>query len=294
MSNFNSSINRLREQLNNSKNAVSLKKPLKKNIDAVILKNVEEIKSNVKKLSLNPIKKTQMKKLSVNNAKVLKKKIMKKVAEKKGFVKDISIKTENKEQSSTIWNILYVILLLTVVCLTIYLCYLLYQSYLDRQNIGIVVDKIKKAPKPVDIEASEKEGVSIKVEKGGDITENKYLSKYGSEEVNDILPNQYEKQFFLLSSNADNGNSKKYYEKVKEYEKKKNRKDNVNKIKVIDYEREKLNEYIREQNDYVRRLNLKVRDINSGILDTDDEIRLTSVRNYERILANRVNRYRYN
>ena len=293
MSNFNSSINRLREQLNNSKNAVSLKKPLKKNIDAVILKNVEEIKSNVKKLSLKPIKKTQMKKLSVNNAKVLKKKIMKKVAEKKGFVKDISIKTENKEQSSTIWNILYVILLLTVVCLTIYLCYLLYQSYLDRQNIGIVVDKIKKAPKPVDIEASEKEGVSIKVEKGGDITENKYLSKYGSEEVNDILPNQYEKQFFLLSSNADNGNSKKYYEKVKEYEKKKNRKDNVNKIKVIDYEREKLNEYIREQNDYVRRLNLKVRDINSGILDTDDEIRLTSVRNNERILSNRVNRYRY-
>ena len=77
------------------------------------------------------------------------------------------------------------------------------------------------------------------------------------------------------------------------YEKKKNRKDNVNKIKVIDYEREKLNEYIKEQNDYVRRLNLKVREINSGILDTDDEIRLKAVRNYERILANKVNRYRY-
>ena len=306
MSNFNSSINRLREQLNNSKNAVSLKKPLKKNIDAVILKNVEEIKSNVKKLSKKPFKKTQMKKLSVNNAKALKKKIMKKVSEKKGLIKVSPVKNNliqvDKEQSSTVLNILYIILLLSVLCLAIYLCYLLYQSYIERQNTNIIVDKIKKAPKPVDIEAPEKEGVSIKVEEGGDITENKYLSKYGSEEVKDILPNQYEKQFFLLNSgnekdcsykNIDNGNSKKYYENVKEYEKKKNRKDNVNKIKVIDYEREKLNEYIKEQNDYVRRLNLKVREINSGILDTDDEIRLKVVRNYERILANKVNRYRY-
>lgn len=297
MSNFNSSINQLREQLNNSKSAVSLKKPLKKNIETTILKNVEEIKSNVKKLSLKPIKKTQMKKLSVNNAKALKKKIMKKVVEKKGLIKVSPVKNNliqaDKEQSSTIWNILYIILLLVVVGLTLYLCYLLYQAYIERQNIDIISDKIKKAPKPVDIEAPEKEGVSIKVEEGGDITENKYLSPYGSAEVNDILPNQYEKQFFLLSSNVDNGNSKKYYEKVKEYEKKKNRKDNVNKINVIDYEREKLNEYIKEQNDYVRRLNLKVRDINSGVLNTDDEIRLKSVRDYERILANKVNQYQY-
>lgn len=50
-----------------------------------------------------------------------------------------------------------------------------------------------------------------------------------------------------------------------------------------------MNEYIKEQNEYVKRVNERVKEINSGILDTDEEIRLKAVRDYERILANKVN-----
>ena len=55
-----------------------------------------------------------------------------------------------------------------------------------------------------------------------------------------------------------------------------------------------MNDYIKEQNEYVRRVNERIREINSSRINSpeyvDDQIRLKAVREYERVLANKVKR----
>jgi hypothetical protein len=299
MANFNSSLNKLKEQLNNSKNINIMNKPKKSNfLQPINFKNLPVKKmtsSNAKILKKKIIKKIQPKIAKPIKSKIIKPfkpqltkpQLTKSQLTKPQLIKPQLIKPDI-EESSFLMDVIYGILLLAVIGLTGYLGYLLYQAYIERQNDNIISSKIEEAPDeiiedPKGAEIKDKDGVNIKVEKGGDITENTYLTKYGSE--NSIVPNQYERQFFPISdnlkdtkpiSNSDNGSTKKYYNKVK------------------DYECAKMNDYIKEQNEYVRRVNERIREINSSRINSpeyvDDQIRLKAVREYERVLANKVKR----
>jgi len=183
--------------------------------------------------------------------------------------------------NSTLWTFFYIILTISILFFIALLLFNLYKEYiysLSEQTNNINIDnQITKAPKGV----IDKEGAPISFEKSGDITENKYLTLYGGDDFmkknfNSLpsnspyssYPNNYN------GYNADNGVTKIYYE---------NNMTDDNK---------KLNNYIEKQNNYIKNINKRVNQINSSRMYTPEYIQdkesLSHIRNYERLLANKV------
>ena len=195
------------------------------------------------------------------------------------------IKSSNSSNTnSTVWTFFYIILTVSILFFIALLLFNLYKEYiysLSEQTNDINIDnQITKAPKGV----IDKEGAPISVETSGNITENKYLTLYGGDDFmkknfNSLptnspyssYPNSYSG---YNGNNADNGVTKIYYE---------NNMTDDNK---------KLNNYIEKQNNYIKNINKRVHQINSNRMYTPEYIQdkesLSHIRNYERLLANKV------
>lgn len=268
----NLNLEKLKKQLNNSTNVNVLKKPKK-----VVTRNVTKRVASVNK---KPVKVTRVRKTV------------------KAPVKLKPIVRTRTSSDSSQWDFLSVLLTIALlffigaVVYNIYL-YLLVPQEVEQPQISIE-DKVRKAPKGVIID---QEGAPISVEKGGDITENKYLSLYGGDDFirqSTTSPwgeystyasypgyygggygryNRYGPGYY---SQTDDGVTKIYYQRVK------------------DTDRSRLNSYIRDQNQYIKDINRRVRQINDNRMNTPtysrDKAVLQEIRNYERRLANQVNR----
>ena len=276
-SSINLNLERIKRQLENSTNVNILQTPKR-----VVRK---QIKKPVNKVVKKPVNKV-VKKPVVNSE-----------------TRSTRIVNPKLSEDNTYWNILYTLILVTTLFFIGMLLYNLYLYYLDKKQevpVVIVEDNIKKDPKGVIID---QEGAPITVEKGGDITENKYLSLYGSNNFIDgnrgsqCEYGQYASYPGGVSRGIDidfNGYSR-YNEYGPGYGSQSD--DGVTKIyykNVMNSERSKINKYIRNQNDYIKNINRRVRQINSSRMNTPTYSRdmavLQEIRNYERRLANQVNR----
>ncbi len=265
---LNLNLEKLKKQLNNSKNMNVLIKPKK-----VVTRKVA---SNNNK----PVKVTRVQK-TVNVPNTLKPTVIRK-----------------KTTDSSSWNFLSILLTIALlffigaVVYNIYL-YIVVPPEIEQPQI-IMKDKVRKAPKGVNIN---QEGAPISVEKGGDITENKYLSLYGGDDFikqNTTSPwGEYSTYAsYPINYNGEYGKYNRYgpgyYSKID---------DGVTKIyyqKVRDHDISTLNNYIRGQNQYIKDINRRVRQINDNRMNTPEYSRdkaiLQDIRNYERRLANQVHR----
>lgn len=261
----NLNLERLRKQLNNSTNVNVLKKPNN---------SMKNVINNLNK----KVKKSQVKTK-------IKPKIQRKI---KPTIKDVS--NNNK------YNLLSIFLTLVILLLICFIFYNLYVYFKEKSLSQLSQSsqpqiriqqkyKVENIQKPKGV-ILDKEGAPISVERGGDITENKYLSLYGGDdfmkrETNIVNNNCYKNNLNSsyasypgYYSQADDGITKVYYQKIKN--------------------NSKINNYIRNQNRYIRKINKRVREINENRLNTPvysrDKVMLQEVRNYERKLANKVHR----
>jgi len=257
--------------------------------------NIEKIK---KQLNNSTIVNVMKSKNSIGNKKPLKK-IVKSVKDVKNPVK-LDKKYINSSNNS--WDFLSILLLLVLLFFIGVIIYNIYLYLVNEQSdnqIDITIDKeINETPDGVVIN---QEGAPISVEENDDITENKYLSLYDSDDYlkqvlekpfneytqystyqgynNNLCPNRYNRYNRYgpgYYSQTDDGITKIYYEKVR------------------DFDNSGLNNYIRDQNQYIKDVNKRVKQINNNRMNTPtysrDKAILNEIRKYERKLANKVHR----
>lgn len=257
--------------------------------------NIEKIK---KQLNNSTIVNVMKSKNIVNNKKPLKK-IVKSVKDVK---KPIKMDKTYMNSSNNSWDFLSILLLLVLLFFIVVIIYNIYLYLVNKQSdnqIDITIDKeINETPDGVVIN---QEGAPISVEENDDITENKYLSLYDGDNYlkqvlekpfneytqystyqgynNNLYPNRYNKYNRYgpgYYSQTDNGITKIYYEKVR------------------DFDNSELNNYIKDQNQYIKDVNKRVKQINNNRMNTPtysrDKAILNEIRKYERKLANQVHR----
>jgi hypothetical protein len=256
--------------------------------------NIEKIK---KQLNNSTIVNVMKSKNIVSNKKPLKK-IVKSVKDVK---KPIKMDKTYMNSSNNSWDFLSILLLLVLLFFIVVIIYNIYLYLVNKQSdnqIDITIDKeINETPDGVVIN---QEGAPISVEENDDITENKYLSLYDGDNYlkqvlekpfneytqystyqgyNNLYPNRYNKYNRYgpgYYSQTDNGITKIYYEKVR------------------DFDNSELNNYIKDQNQYIKDVNKRVKQINNNRMNTPtysrDKAILNKIRKYERKLANQVHR----
>ena len=259
----NLNLNKLKLQLNSSRNINSIYKKQRK----VPIQTVRTIKKAIPSLKI--VK-------NLNNMQL--------------------VKNYSKKESG-VWTFFYITLLIAIIFFILMLIYNIYISFqenihqnLNYQTILDVENSIKNSPKGVIID---QEGAPISIEKGGNIAGNKYLDLYGCNDFmkrssslsnNKYINNDYANYPTLYGNNnnkrngtysqSDDGVTKIYYE------------NNMNPS------RQNLNQYINQQNDYIRTINNRVRQINTNRMFTPnysrDKLVLSELREYERRLANKV------
>ena len=289
MNSQNVNLTRLKRELNKSINVNMLYKNRVKKLTNVKkinrLTNVKKINrlTNVKKINRpNNTYKRQIYNSQINGPNnTYKRQIYKSQINRPN---NIYKPSNSSNTNSKVWTFFYIILTVSILFFIALLLFNLYKEYiysLSEQTNDINIDnQITKAPKGV----IDKEGAPISVETSGNITENKYLTLYGGDDFmkknfNSLptnspyssYPNSYSG---YNGNNADNGVTKIYYE---------NNMTDDNK---------KLNNYIEKQNNYIKNINKRVHQINSNRMYTPEYIQdkesLSHIRNYERLLANKV------
>ena len=117
-----------------------------------------------------------------------------------------------------------------------------------------------------DMLPEEKEGANIAIEKRGDISENSYISPNP-----EVYPNEMDDYAVFDETMIQ-------------------QKNNMESEK----DKDKVNQYIKKQNVYIRDINNRVAQINENRMNTPTYTRdisaLHEIRNFERKLANKVNR----
>jgi hypothetical protein len=268
-----------------NENLVRLKSQLNKNI-------------NVNLLYKKPVKKSTVVKkiIKVNKPKTKSKNLV---------TKNRAVNSSNTD-NSPVWTLIYITITILILFFIALLLFNLYKEYiyslLDQTNDINIDSQITKAPKGVIIN---QEGAPISVEKSGDITENKYLTLYGGDDFMKRTSNN--------SSSIDNSPYSSYpdsyngysgnngYSGYRKYSENNgyggNSDDGVTKIYYelnMTGDRKKLNDYIEQQNNYIKRINERVQQINKSRMYTpeyaQDRATLSQIRNYERRLANQVNK----
>ena len=245
--------------------------------------NIEKIK---KQLNNSTIVNVMKSKNIVSNKKPLKK-IVKSVKDVKKPIKMDKTYMNSSNNSWDFLSILFLLLLLFFIIVIIYNIYLYLVNEQSDNQIDIITDKeINETPDGVVIN---QEGAPISVEENDDITENKYLSLYdGDNYLKQVLEkpfndytqystyqgyNRYGPGYY---SQTDDGITKIYYEKVR------------------DFDNSGLNNYIKDQNQYIKDVNKRVKQINNNRMNTPtysrDKAILNEIRKYERKLANQVHR----
>ena len=257
--------------------------------------NIEKIK---KQLNNSTIVNVMKSKNSIGNKKPLKK-IVKSVKDVKNPVRLNKTYINSSNNSWDFLSILLLLVLLFFIGVIIYNIYLYLVNEQSDNQIDITIDKeINETPDGVVIN---QEGAPISVEENDDITENKYLSLYDSDDYlkqvlekpfneytqystyqgynNNLCPNRYNRYNRYgpgYYSQTDDGITKIYYEKVR------------------DFDNSGLNNYIRDQNQYIKDVNKRVKQINNNRMNTPTYTRnkaiLNEIRKYERKLANKVHR----
>lgn len=257
--------------------------------------NIEKIK---KQLNNSTIVNVMKSKNSIGNKKPLKK-IVKSVKDVKNPVRLNKTYINSSNNSWDFLSILLLLVLLFFIGVIIYNIYLYLVNEQSDNQIDITIDKeINETPDGVVIN---QEGAPISVEEDDDMTENKYLSLYDSDDYlkqvlekpfneytqystyqgynNNLCPNRYNRYNCYgpgYYSQTDDGITKIYYEKVR------------------DFDNSGLNNYIRDQNQYIKDINKRVKQINNNRMNTPTYTRnkeiLNEIRKYERKLANKVHR----
>lgn len=190
-----------------------------------------------------------------------------------------------KPIDNTFWNFFYALMYLVILFFIATLLYNLYVYYINSsQPIPEVTlnNTIKNNPRGVILD---QKGAPISVENNFMRENRSPQCNYGQyaaypggfSENSGIDFNSYDQGYY---SQSDDGSTKKYY------------------TNVMNSDRNRINNYIRNQNEYIRNINNRVRQINSNRMYTPtfsrDKYVLQEIRNYERRLANQVERERKN
>jgi hypothetical protein len=284
------------------------------NANLVRLKRQLNKNTNVNLLYKKPVKK------STTFKKIIKKVNKPKTKSKVLVTKNKTVNFSNTD-NSTVWTFMYVILTISILFFIALLLFNLYKEYLysllDQTNDINLDNQVTKAPKGVIIN---QEGAQISVEKSGDITENKYLTLYGGDDfmkrksnnsssVDNSPYSSYPDSYNGYSGNNGNNeysgnNGYGGYSEYNGYSGYSGNGRNLNNsddgVTKIYYElnmtgdRKKLNDYIEQQNNYIKNINERVQQINKSRMYTpeyaQDMASLSQIRNYERRIANQVNR----
>lgn len=253
---LNENLKRLRNQLENSTNINSLNKRPNNRF------------SNNRSVNLKNITKTPVPQPNKFNRKQVRKALVpkRKLVTKKVSVpkKNLVSKRNSEPTRSYLWSFIYILLFLVSTGLIGVSVYNLY-NYTNakpeqtNQNTYNVIKVPMRPNKPKGVILN-KVGAPVKNKKPND-----YLS-YSE------FPKYY--------SRMDDGVTKTYYENV------------------LNNNRQEINKYIRNQNNYIRNVNERIRQINRNRMNTPgydrDRRALNAIRNYERILANKVYREQRN
>ena len=181
----------------------------------------------------------------------------------------ISRITLDKEEPSTMKKIFFIILGSLLVFSILVLGKMVYMYFTDSKKphftkkIQKIIFKEKKPLVTKDTIPEEKKGVNIAIEKGHNMSENSYISSNPEVSPNEMNDYAVFDETMIEKTSIQN-------------------------------EKNKVNEYIKQQNAYIRNINGRVAQINENRMNTPtynrDVQALHDIRNFERKLANKVHR----
>lgn len=207
-----------------------------------------------------------------------------------------SKKTVLKKNNNDNNNIMSILLIILFVLILIVLGFIAYNLFYPQT----IFQPSQPTDNPTGVIIPE--GAPISVEKGGDITENKFLTEFGgvtptgssiNHVKNSIQQNDLQTGFY--GSYAPYQSQSNYEGAGLKSDSFFRTEDGITKIyyeNVSNSERQRLNDYIRKQNQYVGRINKRIKQINKkrmyGKNYLNDKKNLKEIREYERRLANKI------